>query len=327
VFGGQEAALLRKGLFAIVLVAASFAGGAVVNGPGLRWVRDMVLNPPGAEIATTSLGDAPAGGNDGVAPVAEIPSTPIPPLVVPSGSSDPAPAPAPPRVAAAEPPRPRAPEPPRSPEPKPALPLPSPLPVPTPVPAEKAPAALALDSRDAGLSLAPVPEVKQPAAASLPIAVVSALEPQAGPPALKDRDTSPGRPPGAAAPVDPDVSVAVLGHDSGPPRLETHPEPAQAPAPAPSQPAAPGARGSDDWGTIQRKMKALGVARYGIEGEPDGRVRFHCVIPLAGRRAVGQQFEAEGNDAIEAAQTALRRVALWRATEHPPAAPAPSPTP
>ena len=48
---------LRKGLFAIVLVAASFAGGATVNGPGLRWVRDMILNQPGAEITTTTLGD------------------------------------------------------------------------------------------------------------------------------------------------------------------------------------------------------------------------------------------------------------------------------
>ena len=25
-----------------------------------------------------------------------------------------------------------------------------------------------------------------------------------------------------------------------------------------------------------------------LAGEPGGRVRFHCVIPLAGRRAVGQ---------------------------------------
>jgi hypothetical protein len=70
-------------------------------------------------------------------------------------------------------------------------------------------------------------------------------------------------------------------------------------------------------------MRALGVARYGIEGEPGGKVRFHCLIPLAGRRAVGQQFEAEGNDEIQAAQAALKRVALWRATEgEPPAGPA-----
>jgi hypothetical protein len=74
-------------------------------------------------------------------------------------------------------------------------------------------------------------------------------------------------------------------------------------------------------------MRELGVARYGIEGEPGGRVQFYCLIPLAGRRAVGQQFEAEGDDEIEAAQTALRRVALWRATA-PPAAPPPhTPTP
>src|SRR5258705_8513632 len=50
---GREAAPLRKVLFALVLVAASFSGGAVVNGPGLRWARDLILNEPGAEIATT----------------------------------------------------------------------------------------------------------------------------------------------------------------------------------------------------------------------------------------------------------------------------------
>jgi hypothetical protein len=60
-------------------------------------------------------------------------------------------------------------------------------------------------------------------------------------------------------------------------------------------------------------MRALGVSRYGIEGEPGGRTRFYCIIPLAGRRAVGQQFEAEGDDELEAARTALRRVVLWRA--------------
>jgi hypothetical protein len=74
-------------------------------------------------------------------------------------------------------------------------------------------------------------------------------------------------------------------------------------------------------------MRTLGVARYGIEGEPDGRVRFHCVIPLAGRRAVSQHFEADGDDEIEAAQAALRRIALWRATEAPtPPPPAASPS-
>ena len=64
-------------------------------------------------------------------------------------------------------------------------------------------------------------------------------------------------------------------------------------------------------------MGALGVSRYGIEGEPGGRVRFHCLIPIAGKRAVAQQFEAEGDDELQAARLALRRVALWRAAELP----------
>jgi hypothetical protein len=68
-------------------------------------------------------------------------------------------------------------------------------------------------------------------------------------------------------------------------------------------------------------MRALGVSRYGLDGDPGGRVRFHCVIPLAGGRAVGQHFEAEGKDDLEAALACLRRVALWRATEDTAAAP------
>jgi hypothetical protein len=100
------------------------------------------------------------------------------------------------------------------------------------------------------------------------------------------------------------------------------------PTEPPTSPAAAGtgAAGLDDWGAIRRKMRALRVARYGIEGEPEGRVRFYCVIPLAGRRAVSQQFEAEGSDELEAAQTALRRVDLWRATEPSPSS-SPSPAP
>jgi hypothetical protein len=159
----------------------------------------------------------------------------------------------------------------------------------------------------------------KPLAASTPTAAASpfTFEPPAPLPTLKDRDVSAAAPsPIAAAPVDPDVNLAALPLDSGPPRLETPVDPAPA----------PGVRVPEDWAALRRKMRALGVARYGIEGEPDGRVRFHCVIPLAGRRAVGQQFEAEGGDEIEAAQTALRRVALWRATEHP-ASPTPSPSP
>jgi hypothetical protein len=280
---------VRQALFAIVLVAASFAGGAVINGPGLRWVRDLVLKPPGTEIATTTLDDPAANPAAGVAPVAEIPSAPIPPLVVAPGSPEsPETATAPAaRAPTPEPPRPPAPEPPRRPE----------------------------------LTAAPVPEATRTppeAGAGAPIPL-----PSTSSPALVSE------PPPAPAPVDRDVAQAALSQDSGPPRLETQPDPPTAPAPA-SAPAPPSAApGSDDWGTIRQKMRTLGVARYGIEGAPDGRVRFHCVIPLAGRRAVSQQFEAEGDDALDAAQTALRRVALWRATEqpHPASAAPPAPAP
>ena len=103
------------------------------------------------------------------------------------------------------------------------------------------------------------------------------------------------------------------------------PEPAPAPpdvvtppvpAPAPPRPEpVPGKPGADDWSTLARKMQALGVSRFTIEGQPGGRVVFSCLIPLAGRHAVAQRFEAEGNDALQAARAALRRVALWRATQ------------
>jgi hypothetical protein len=62
-------------------------------------------------------------------------------------------------------------------------------------------------------------------------------------------------------------------------------------------------------------MQVLGISRYTIEGQPGGRVLFSCLIPLAGRQAVTQRFEAEGDDALQAARAALRRVALWRASQ------------
>jgi hypothetical protein len=66
-------------------------------------------------------------------------------------------------------------------------------------------------------------------------------------------------------------------------------------------------------------MQALGVSRFTIEGQPGGPVVFSCLIPLVpGRQAVAQRFEAEGPDVFHAAQAALRRIALWRATQVPP---------
>jgi hypothetical protein len=62
-------------------------------------------------------------------------------------------------------------------------------------------------------------------------------------------------------------------------------------------------------------MQTLGVTRFTIEGEAGGRVVFSCLIPLAGRQAVSQRFEADGDDMAKAAQAALRRITLWRASQ------------
>ena len=103
-------------------------------------------------------------------------------------------------------------------------------------------------------------------------------------------------------------------------------QPAEAPrvadaAVAPASQAVPGAHNSfnpRDWNELRRRMRELGVSRYEVEGAPGGKSRFRCLIPLAGRRAVGQQFEGEGEDDFQAAEAALRRLSLWKATEMSP---------
>jgi len=102
--------------------------------------------------------------------------------------------------------------------------------------------------------------------------------------------------------------------------LPPNPESSAAPLPPPSSLTAASTRkpvvgGSDTWTVVERKMQSLGVSRYTIEGEPGDRVVFSCLIPLAGRQAIAQRFEAEGDDMVQAAQAALRRITLWRATQ------------
>ena len=72
--------------------------------------------------------------------------------------------------------------------------------------------------------------------------------------------------------------------------------------------------GNNDWFVLVHKMQTLGVSHFSIDGEIGGRVVFSCLIPLAGRYAVTQRFEADGDDIAQAAQATLRRIALWRAT-------------
>jgi hypothetical protein len=74
------------------------------------------------------------------------------------------------------------------------------------------------------------------------------------------------------------------------------------------------AGGSDSWAEMLKKLQEAGVSRYWIEGETGGNVRLRCLIPLAGQRAVGQQFEAEGASESQAAENVLRRIVLWKAS-------------
>ncbi len=72
---------------------------------------------------------------------------------------------------------------------------------------------------------------------------------------------------------------------------------------------------NDEWSLLKSRMQTFGVSRFTIEGDLDGSVVFTCLIPVVGRQAVSEQFEGEGDDVIHAAQAALRRIILWRASQ------------
>jgi hypothetical protein len=308
-----------KVLFSIVLVAAAFAGGAAINGPGLRWAQAKVgrLAASAEDAAVPKKDqDPPAAGAS--ASNGESPSMPVPTLVIEPPQPDPANT-----KPGSDPSQTQA-------KPNPAATktetsgAASVQPAPASVPAPNAPAPL--DPKDLFLKVGGEPaSPKPPDEAPKPASEDRSALPRLEPPVAKDKDEDqatgepappwsdlPGSAPSAAVPPRSYARAAVAA-----PKAEA-PDPAVVRAPRdlePTPPSEPEPRPAGDWAELRRQMRALGVARYGIEGEPGGRVRFHCLIPLVGRRAVGQQFEAEGNDEIQAAQAALRRVALWRATE------------
>jgi len=241
---------LRKALFAIALVLAAFAGGAVVNGPGLGRLKGflqtrLVPGDPRA-VAASADPDAPPPPADGPPP--EVPAAPLPPLRLARDRRTP-------RTVSATEGTPREP-------------------------------------RDPAIDVAPPPPRSE-------AAPVEAAGPEAGP-----------------SPSPTSTPAAGQGPSPGPADEARTADPAVAAASQPSTTSA--SASARDWSDLRRRMRELGVSRYEVDGEPAGRSRFRCLIPLAGRRAVGQQFEAEGDDDYQAADAALRRVALWRATEMAP---------
>lgn len=327
---------MRKAIFAVMLVGASFAGGAVVNGPGLRWAQTMILshlsgdgddNDEHDETADSAVTPKSTVGQE---PLAPIPSDPIAPagavVTSPASPEKDAAKPETPRpepaaaaaiadaaaISAGQRPQPAAPTLPKSDQER-------RLGAETPEFAT-APAELK-SSNDPEIALTNVPS-PLPESHSTPLEPLDPLPPLAltVPDAADNKEKgqasgwgdAPGSAPAAAVPP------RSLGADAtSSPKPLTAPALDQNKAKNGSALAVAAPRPPSDWAEIRRRMAALGVSRYGIEGEPNGKVRFHCVIPLAGQRAVAQQFEAEGDDELQAAEVALRRVTLWRATENP----------
>ncbi|MGP0062293.1 MAG: hypothetical protein ACLQGP_01660 [Isosphaeraceae bacterium] len=303
---------MRQVVLVVVLVAAAFLGGAFVNGPGLRWAQTQILGSlglnEGGEIASVDLknpaspdmtGDGARLAKAGNEPVPG-PLAPIPSLVPEGGKGSPDPS-------AHRPMRPDGADQPGAPPASSVLSSQSTL-------SPQSPAS-PLASSDAVPPKGTGRMGQRFARESSGRAAPGRLDPDVKP-AVASSSPGPATPDRDLAPPLMDSLAALMPAEAPPPPEAPAPSPDASPAPpTPSEPATTPPTGGDDWSALDRKMQTLGVSRYTIEGQPGGRVVFSCLIPLAGRQAVTQRFEAEGDDGFQAAQAALRRVALWRATQ------------
>jgi hypothetical protein len=255
---------VRQAVLIVVLVTASFLGGAYITGPGLRWaqlrlLRSLRLSGPG-EIASIHL--AATGTNEAGAP-APVKDQPVA--------------------------------------------LPGPLALPPSVITEADTSKNFMSSHGGDGTFSIVGTNRQTAASD-----------------MRQSPTGESAVPNGASvdstlrtPVrlDAKVAPAVLKSATGsPPSARSSLSKSHVTAGASPQ-SEPKSVSSGDWVVIERRMQSLGISRFTIEGQPGGRVVFSCLIPLAGRQAVTERFEAEGDDVVQTAQTTLRRIALWRATQ------------
>lgn len=283
---------MRQAALVVVLVGAAFLGGAFVNGPGLKWVQTQVLGSMGLDDSEIPTVDVKAAGS---AEHANPGSLVGPVISMPEILDEP-------RLKNAE----------KAKEPKGVEPL---KPEREASPSVEAPE-LVPPSGAIGRSESPTrdPDVARAAAAPAP----SAKAPPSRPALLDSLSTL------MPTPMSDEPRPAVPTTNPRPaPAAPAPASPAPMPAPQPMPQPQPGSGrpGDAEWATLARKMQEMGISRYTIEGQPGGRVVCSCLIPLAGRHAVAQRFEAEGDDAVQAARAALRRVALWRASQ-----PSPSPS-
>ena len=267
---GREAVRVQKALLVLTLVGASFAGGAVVNGPGLAWVRDMVgltppkLNPlpaePASELPSFDLGKPASGGAESASA-----SKPIQPLVAGLDHAGQAP-----------------------------------LPVAGTVQHPAKPKSAPVDP----WGVQP-PSLEPPSTTSRGSAATAISEPPA-PTTDLTRDELLRR-----------SSAAVGTGASGRPDPGLPPTPMPVSGPAVAVAAAATGASASTWADLARKLKAQGVSRFWIEGEPGQTVRFRCAVPVPGHASVSQQFEAESQDVLSAAESVLRRIVAWRVSENP----------
>jgi len=278
---------VRQAILVVMLVGASFLGGAIVNGPGLQWAKTRLLRSLGlndsAEIASIDLNVTSSGDtlSDGLSSV-QTEGRKIQGLVAlmptvvgehPTSNPDPSDQLTPSR------------------------------------PSSKSSKGTANSRSSSTSSLPPLrlPTLASAQAKSSNQAAAS-TDLQVKPAkvyASSSTDSS-----GAPAILD---SLAAL-LPAAPPASDSS-SPISARSPSGTKPVPDG---NDEWALLERKMQTLGVSRFMIEAELGGRVMFSCLIPVAGRRAVSQRFEAEGDDMVEAAHAALRRIGLWRSTQAPP---------
>jgi hypothetical protein len=278
---GRETMIVRHLALVLVLGAAAFAGGAVVNGPGLRWAHTRLMRSLGwSERDITSINLKQVSGNDPAVVTSDAPKA------VNSATHEPF-APTPSLVIENE---------------SPVLPQPD-LHTPSTRLQKAKPDKIAAQnisdparflSSTASLSpqsskhrkSAPQDENLQPTNTSAVSNQTSAPKYGNSTPAILDALT--------------DLFPVKVRVDHSPPAIPSSKLPNDA---------------GNDWTMMVQRMKTLGVSRFTIEGDTGGRVVFACLIPIAGRQAITQRFEAVGGDPVEVAEATLRRIVLWRAAQ------------
>lgn len=303
---------MRQGLFAILLILAAFAGGALVNGAGLAWIRQQLSEASASDDSANSITIPEVTGP--LSPSNQIldQQSPLLPLPVASSSPFATTSPTSGGLVAQAPPLPASPV--------------------LTVRAPRGPSIAALTRPDAPAddsTLLPSDQAAEP-----PQSLFDAARSRIPARQVTQVSSAPDAPEAQEGSVDGQTATPPKHQSSAPPPNSDWSNSPDSTAPA--RPVLPSAEkpadslvrdeglqrvsGSDalsegDWALVRRRMEELGIGRFWVEGEFGGPVVFRCLVPVVGDRAVSQHFEAEGDDLLSACQDALRRIALWRATE------------